>query len=339
MTTPDLQRNLLQKVVDRFPKKSMAVKELSKLLQVSPDGIYRRLRGDSILSPKEISLLAHAFNLSVDSILFRESDQVLFTYSLFSRPITSIDDYLKEVLYQAESVLEAENGRVSYATQEIPVFLYFTASLLFKFKMYIYARTYWPLPEFRHARFSSQLIPDSTWQMARSIAEIYNGIPSIEVWRPTLLDNTLNQICYLLTAGQFESPTDSLLILDAIEELIDHANFMAEVGKKSIPGESSVTMGAAFQLFFNEYSSTNDTILIESSQGKVMFTSLGMPNFLKTGDSRFLEEIGTWFEELTGHSTSLTRHASRARDQFFSQLSKKVDATRQRLNILLEEPG
>jgi hypothetical protein len=339
MSPPDLQRKILEKVTARFKKRSLAVETLSNLLKVSKDGIYRRLRGESALSPQEISLLAHNFNLSIDAILFEQSEQILFSYSLFSQPVTGIHDYVKEVYKQAQLSASLREVQVSYATQEIPIFLYYVSPVLFRLKMYIYARTYWQLPSFREKAFSFDLIPEEACMLARQTAAIYNSLPSLEVWRPSLLDNTLSQVLFLATAGLFAHPEDSLLVLNAIQELMDHAKAMAKNGRKSAPGDLSTGAGGNYRMFYNEYSSTNDTILLESAQDSILFTSFGMPNFLTTRDSRLLEQIRSWFQELTNNSTSMTSHAAKNRERFFNQLSRKIQLTRERLMIFLEEMG
>lgn len=337
MNALDLQARLLEKVLARFPKRSAAVETLSDLLQVGKDGIYRRLRGDSILTPQEIALLAQTFHVSLDAILFAETDQVLFTYSLFTHPVTSIHDYVQEVNHQAEQVAALNNVQVRYAAQEIPIFLFYASPEIFRFKTYIYAHTYWRLPAFLDTPFAFDLIPEKTFEVARQTAAYYNTLPGLEIWRPSLLDNTLSQIRFLTTAGLFARPADSLVVLDAVQRLLDHAKNMAERGKKSTLSDPPNEWGAAYQLFFNEYASTNDTILLDSDQGSMLFTSFGMPNFLKSSDDRLLGQIRNWFQGLASNSTSLTRHDTKNRERFFLKLTQKIQQTREQLLLLIEK--
>lgn len=337
MSTIDLQYKLLEKVVTRFPKRSVAVEALSTLLQIGKDGIYRRLRGESILTPKEITRIAQKFNISLDTLLFAESDQVIFSYSLFTHPVTSIQDYVQEVYEQASRVATLSNVQVHYAAQEIPVFLFYGSPEIFRLKVYIYAHTYWQLPAFRTTPFSFDLIPERIYETARQTANLYNTLPCEEIWRPSLLDNTLSQIRLLVNAGLFADPADSLVLLDALQTLLDHAKEMAEKGIKSTLGTSVDEKGAPYQLLYNEYASTNDTILLEAEQGALLFTSFGMPNFLKTSDERLLWQIRRWFRGLAANSTSLTRHDAKSRDRFFDDLAIKIRKTREQLLLVIEE--
>jgi hypothetical protein len=53
-----LQHYLLEEISKRFLKKTDAVDVLCQLLNVGKDAIYRRMRGDTVLSPAELTLLA-----------------------------------------------------------------------------------------------------------------------------------------------------------------------------------------------------------------------------------------------------------------------------------------
>ena len=59
----DLQETILDNILKRFPKKSAAVKELADLLDTGQNAVYRRIRGESILTPREIALLARHYNI------------------------------------------------------------------------------------------------------------------------------------------------------------------------------------------------------------------------------------------------------------------------------------
>ena len=70
------QINFLETILGKFSKKSKAVDELSELLQVGKDAVYRRLRGDTVLAPEEMKVLARHFQISIDDFIFEDSNSV-----------------------------------------------------------------------------------------------------------------------------------------------------------------------------------------------------------------------------------------------------------------------
>lgn len=87
----------MEKVLGRFSRRGDAVDALTNLLSHSKDGIYRRLRGDTLLTPDEVLAIAQHFGISLDSLATEGSDKVIFSYNLFARKITSFRQYLEQV--------------------------------------------------------------------------------------------------------------------------------------------------------------------------------------------------------------------------------------------------
>jgi hypothetical protein len=333
----DLQTKLLDRALKKFPKQSVAVAELSRLLNVGQNGVYRRLRGETALLPAEIDLLANAFDLSIDNLIFEQKGKILFSYSLFSRPVYTLRDYLDSVREQAEYYAAQDETYVYYTTQEIPIFLYYSSPLLFRFKMYIYSSIYWNLEFVKDKPFSFDLIPEKFCGEALDIARLYNSLPSEELWSINVLDKTLSQMEFLLQSGKFAYSEEVLMLCNAIEELVDHVKSMAANGRKALPQEPTPEGETSYRLYYNELTSTNDTLLVTVKSGKILFTSVGMPNFLYTTNEFLCNNIYLWFQEMAQRSNSLTVHAAKNRDWFFNRLKEKINYTRKRLDLLMED--
>ena len=73
--TNELQTRLLEQISNKYQRKSEAVDILSNLLSIGKDAVYRRLRGDTLLTPDEIGQLAKAFDISLDAFVFENNKQ------------------------------------------------------------------------------------------------------------------------------------------------------------------------------------------------------------------------------------------------------------------------
>lgn len=334
MSTP-LQKKLLDKILDRYEKKAEAVDELAKLLNVGKDAIYRRLRNDTELKPDEISLLAQHFNLSIDTLIFEQSDSVFFSYNQFSTQVKSFEGYLQEILQVTSRFLHIPNTHFYYTTKDIPLFQYMYFPELIRFKLYVWGMTAWGF-DFLDARaFSFDLVPPHNVELARTIANNYNRLPSTELWGPGIFDNTLDQIEYIASIGGFQIPTDALLLCDKLLELLQHMQKMAKYGSKFNPGSQPQSQLASFHLYHNELVSTNNSILVNFPNGQMLFNTHGNPNFLFTSDEKLCKHSENWFMRILSKSTAISIHGDRIRNQFFRKLEHRIADKRQHIKAAL----
>lgn len=334
MNTPNLQEKLLEHIQGKFSRKQDMITYLSDLLCVSTDGIYRRLRGDTLLSPQEISLLATNFKLSLDKILFDQSDGVVFSYNMLSSPVSSFLDYIGQIYKNLLEVSKIPGAQVYYASQELPIFQYFSFPRLLYFKLYVYGLTSWGFDFLKNKKFNYRMVDPQVSALASECVRLYNALPTKDVWSLNIVDNTLNQLEYLATVDRFEQPEDALLVCDEIIQTLESAKNMAVNGYKPLRKTRSSSQSGRFELYYNEMISTNNTIMVLSPMGKMLFTTINNPNFLKSGDQVFCNMIEQWFDATISHSTSISVHSAKNRDWYFNRLIKKVGAARQRIQQL-----
>jgi uncharacterized glyoxalase superfamily protein PhnB len=331
------QNLLFNELLKRFPRKADAVEELSGMFNLGKDAIYRRMRGDSILTPDELKEIATKYKISLDSLAFEGSNAVFFNYNSFLVKIESFEDYLGGVHQNLDLAMRIPQVRIKYASAEIPVFYYCFFPELMSFKLYIWARTVWNLTHLEEQPFSFDLISPKAIEMIEGLTAKYNMMSSTELWCQNIVDNTLNQIEFVLESGFFKNGEDALRLCDAMNGLTKHLRKMAESGKKfSTNGDPEVSK-TTFDLYHNEMVYTNNTIIMSAPLGKMVFSTFDSPNFLSTTENRICDHTEKWFEKVKNKSIPISLEAEKSRNSFFNRLDKKVQATRQRIELLLEE--
>ncbi len=332
----NLQQALFDQILSRFPTKTAAVAKISEVLNLGRDPIYRRMRGDTILTPDEMSDLARAFHISLDELVFQHENTVFFTYNAFSQQSGNLESYLQSFIDELEKARQAGNPRFYYASAEWPLFQSLFIPELISFKLFIWGRTVIDFPFLQQLQFEFSLIPEPILRLTRHMLECYIGLPSIELWSRNIVDNTLNQILYQLKIDSFKNREDALFLCDKLNELTEHMQKMAKAGRKSLmhvsPDEHS---GASFDLYHNEMVDTNNTILANTTDGRVLFTTLGNPNFIKSTDRQLTTHMEGWFEKVILRSNSISQHAEKSRSMYFMALRKKIDQTRLKITHLL----
>ena len=326
----NLQRQIFERILQNFIKKSSAVESISKLLGIGKDAVYRRFRGDTLLTPDELVLLCRKFNISMDRYIYDDADTIFFKYNPISRPIEHVDDYFSFICNDLESITKLPNAEVFYASSEIPIFYYCSSPELISFKLYVWGRTIWNLQYLQNQSFHFDLFSHQTLALATNMSSLYNKIPSTELWSNQIVDYTLSQIEYVAKSGGFKDKSDALLIYSKLEELMDHLKNMAYHGKKFRPNQSP-EFGTEFQLYHNEMVYTNNTILVRSKNGHTIYSSYCNPNFLKSSDENLYRQTNEWFQHLFQKSNSISKHSEKERNWFFNKLKTKIASSREHI--------
>lgn len=331
------QSKFFEQILSKFPKKSLAVEELSELLAVGKDAIYRRLRGDTLLTPDELQQLSLKYHISLDAMIYDTNNTVFCNYNAFTQKVTNFHQYLEGILGQIQQVAQLPNSTVHYASVEIPVFYYMYFPDLIAFKLYVWGLTTWNLEYLNERKFSKDLISYPTLKSIEELHQTYNNLPSTELWSLGILDNTLNQIEYISVTNRFENPEDALGLCDILMQLMGHLKSMAAYGHKFPPNISAHTGGGTFDLYHNELYSTNNTILVNTIAGQILFTTFCNPNFLTSTDSRLCTFTKDWFKTIISKSNSISLHSEKGRNWFFNRLERKIKAVRNRIEMQLSE--
>ncbi len=334
----NLQQELLDRILASYTKKVDAVEVLCKLLSVSKDAVYRRLRGDTLLTPNEIGVLAKHFGISLDNLILSGSSSVHFSMSAFTTPIESTEDYLLELHKDLHRLDNIPDVKVYYTSQELPIFYYFLFPELTIFKLYVWGRTAWDFDYLKQQAFALHLIPPHSVKLSQEIINMFMRLDTIELWSANIIDNTLNQIEHHYYHGAITETEQAIMLCDKCEELANHLSVMAEHGCKFKPGMQT-DRGPSFLLLHNDSLLTNNTIFVDSPTHQWVFSAFGDPSYLVTSDPRICKFTSNWFHKIINKSVPMSNHAESFRTRFFHQVKKKIDLTKKRIEMRTQEIG
>lgn len=333
-----LQDQLLDAILVQFPKRSTAVEALSKMLGIGKDAVYRRLRGDTLLTPNEVRQLAQTFKISLDALVFDDSEMFIMAYGFAKKPVSDFQTFLKVTHHQLEQIASLADIRIQFAVSDIPFFYYGFFPELAAFKLYIWGKTVWSFNHLQDRKFDLNLLADVDRQWIEKLRDLYNTLPSTEHWSWNILDLTLRQIEFYLLNDDFEQTSDAFLLCDRLMELIQHLEHMAQYGRKfmvNTPPENALVDG--FELYLNELVNDNPTILVLAEKEKILFTSYHQPHFLKTTDSQMCQTSENWFRQLEAKSKQISKDAQKKRAWFFKVLKEQIEQTKRRMTQHLND--
>jgi hypothetical protein len=91
-----VQKLLFDQIVSLLPKQIVVAHEISDLLSLSTDAVYRRMRGEKKLNIEEICTLCDHFDISIDDLLRRKLHNVRFETVPFHSD--ELDNFLSHLL-------------------------------------------------------------------------------------------------------------------------------------------------------------------------------------------------------------------------------------------------
>ena len=330
------QAVFLERLSGRFNSRSELVREVSKVLHLGRDAIYRRLRGDTAVTADELMLLANTFGVSM---LLGQADGrsvPQLRYPDGQQPIRDEYDHFIRLQQCLEWIKPLEGASLEIACSELPMHYQLALPTLRSFKVFMYGITSWNLPKWKREKFSSRLIDGGLHGIIEQTVQEQYKLPTRELWSVGVLDVTLRQLRYVAQVGRFSDTADLTKIYDELLLVVDHLEHMASTGKRFPLGQQPTPSSPAFRVYHNELSNTADVILVRSADRSFLFTTLLTPNYVASGHPVLANEVQQWFDNLVDHGNALHFEVGKYAAQYFGFLRRKVVAERER--VLLGDP-
>ena len=301
-----LQEQVLNLVYQRRPgwKRNELVRELKELWSCSRTAVYDRLSGRVQLNLRELDLLGRHYGIYLKDLHRTETDE-----NAPSDPLS--------VLIDALTLAVKRGSTLSFATTEIPVFYLFQYPELCAVKTYIWRCFNWKadsevVPEFNLDYWMRE--PEN--HALQQLWQLYSRVPSEEIWCSVMLDNLLNQIHYLTTAGHLHRLKDFHQIEQTLHDLLGHLREYVLSGKKDNQ--------AALEVRDNEFSTTNNFVLLNDREHPTVYlTGIAMTVF-RNDDPLLTDQLRRSWEQQVRHSQQLTNGSDRDRHLFFQKIEQRV---------------
>lgn len=327
--TDNFQRAFFGRLQLRFDSKKEMIEAISKLLHVGRDGVYRRIRGETVLAADEMITLARHYSIKIETRSKEQMPKMYFPNG--AKKFTSELEWFEELLQRTKMNAALPDVKVDYATPELPLFYQLYAPTLLAYKTYIFGTTAWDLSKWKGAEFSPDMIDPGVQKIAEELMPVLYSFPARELWSAGILDVTLREIIHGVEVGNLPNSSVVDKMFDEIEAIIQHMEAMTKAGKRFAPNEVYTEKSPDFRVYHNEMTNTNNVILVHSSLQSIVYTTFVNPNYLFSTDERLYARTQTWFINLVSTSNTLNNDAAKYRIAYFKHLRKKVDDAKRRI--------
>lgn len=323
-----LQAQFFEKLKDIIPPSITMVDELSEVLGLSKDSVYRRIRNETSLSLEEIVKLCKHYKVSFDLASEQESGNVTFFYELLNT-IEDFKKYLTAIRIDMDAIARSMPHLVTYTAIDIPIFHHFQFRELTAFKVFYWMRSIILDPSFKGQRFCVHDIDPEVIRLAKELYDSYVKVHSVEIWTAETVISQIDQIRYCWESGLFQTKEDALLICKQTEDELLKVQQQAEFGTKDLTGNKDYADN--FKLYYSEIGIGNNCIMTEKGQMKAVYLSFHTLNKLFTTNQQFCQETERWLNNMIHKSILISEVSEKYRYQFFKNILELLVKVRKQI--------
>ena len=324
MESANTQLRFFQHVKSILPPNISFVDEMADLLNISNDSAYRRIRAEKPISFDELQILCVHYKVSLDQFLHIDSGSYIFSGELGPEGDTAFDKWIENVLKQLSFVNSFTHKQLYYLAKDVPIMDQFMVPDLLAFKSFLWCRSILQYEHLKGKKFSLKENSEKLLEMSSKIEAVYLKIPTTEIWNVESINSTIRQLEFYREADMFEDKEDINKVYHALLTLINHLELQSETGLKFRVGEKPGFNAAAFDLFWNDLVTADNTVLAELDLRKVTFLNHSVLNFISTTDVKFNSFIHNNMQNLIKRSTQLSKVGEKDRYRFFNTLRDKI---------------
>jgi hypothetical protein len=314
------QIHFLDKIKNVIPESVSITDELSEILGISTDSVYRRLRGETLLDINEIQILCSRYSISFDSGI-NNSGSISFNYEGMGNS-KGFENYLKSILNDMLLIESAENKQIIYSAIDVPIFHHFNYPELSAFKMFYWMKAVVSDPVLSDKKFSPSHITVEFADLGKKIYEVYCKIPSIEIWTDETINSLIKQIEFYWDSGNFATKEDALIVCEKAKQEIETLNIQAE---KSCKNSGSINSISNFTLYHSDIEIGNNCIYTKKDDFETIYLSVHTFNKIKTSEFSFVNDTKIWLDNLIKKSNQISGVSQIYRYKFFKKAGDKLE--------------
>ena len=332
MTTGELQQQLFKIISDKTGT-AISANEIATVLGISTDSAYRRMRGEKTISLDELYTLCSNYQVSLDKIMNVQTKGILFQGEYLDKNTFRFEEYLMSMQNNMAYMNSFKEKRFYYLCKDLPIFHQYHIREIAAFKRFFYLKTYFHFPGFEKKKFKFSDHPDELFAIEQKILELYNQIPSVEIWNLENMNIFFRQIEFYRDGQVFESDEDVYILYEAIEKLWNHLEEQASRGYKFNYGDIEKKPIGEFKMYFNEVLLGDNNMMVELDGTKMSYISHTTINFMLTRDAAFNENMYNHIQNQVKRSTLISEVSEKERARFFRIIRERILARKQNLRL------
>ena len=333
MNVNELQQQLFQAIKRKLQKEESVAEEIARLLEISTDSAYRRMRGEKTITFEELYTIATNYNISLDQLMNIHNGAIMFQGQYLDKNNFRFEEYMTSMLQNLAYMNSFKEKEFYYSCKDIPVFYHFVFREIAAFKWFFWLKTYFQFPEFERKKFRFSGYPDDLFAIDQKVLNLYNQIPSVEIWNIESMSIIFRQIEFYRDSQVFESDRDVYILYEAVEKLWGHLEKQAAFGYKFTYGDPEEKPTGKFRMYFNEVLLGDNNMLAVLDGVKLSYIAHTTINFMLTRDMVFNENMYNHLQNQMKRSTLISAVSEKERAKFFRIIRERIARRKEALNV------
>lgn len=328
-----MQQQLFAEIKRKAGVNASVADEVAKLLDISSDSAYRRIRGEKTVSLDELHKLCTHYKISLDQMMNVQTGSFIFQGNLLNPKTYRYDTYLTNMMHTLAYFNSFKEKEYYYLCKDSPMFHYFHFKELAAFKYFFWMGTLVYFPEFRNKKINVDEFPDELFEICKKNLVLYNQMDSFEVWNMESLNSTVHQIEYYVDSQMFSSDQDALKVYNAIQKVFYHLEEQAQRGYKfAIDDPEKKPMGK-YNLYFNEIVLLDNSMMVSLDNSKMAVMTHTAINYMMTRDVSYCENLYQYMQNLIRRSTMISEVSEKERARFFRRMHERIERRKDALKV------
>ena len=333
MNVNELQQNLFQAIKSKLPVDASVVDDVAALLEISTDSAYRRIRGEKPIMLDELYKIAIHYRISLDQLMNISNDTIQFQGRYLDQKNFRFEDYKNNLLQNMTYINSLKEKEIYYSCKDLPMFHLFVLREIAAFKWFFWLKTYFHFPEFERKQFNVSDYPEELFAIDQKALDIYNHVPSVEIWNIENMNILLRQIDFYLGGQVFKSDRDAYALYEAAEKLWGHLEEQAALGYKFNYNDPEKRPMSRYRMYFNEVFLGDNSMLIIADGLKLSYVAHSTINFMLTRDLDFNENLYNHLQNQMKRSTLISAVSEKERSRFFRIIRERIARRKEALDL------
>lgn len=302
------QEILLKKIRIQLPPTLSINDEIATVLSISYDAAHRRVSGKSKFSIDETVALANHYNLSLDELFFKK-DKIIIEKTIEIHSLKDLRLYFEQSARAIEKLTTNANTTLYYSAKDIPLFYFMDASLLSKFKAYVWLS----LLENKDSKIAFEyfVIDESFSISMQKLKKAYEESNVKEVWNDTTINSSLQQILYFHESGLLTHKSATKLFFE-LKKIIEN-----------IKNKCNST-DCQFSIYYNELILLNNNLLFESNKNLTLFVPYTLLGYFISTNIESCQNVHRFFNQQIENSKHLNQAGLKDQNLFFNRMNQKI---------------
>lgn len=310
------QELLLKQIRKQLSGNESVNDAIASILNVSYDAAHRRVSGKSKFSIDETVQLANHYNISLDSLFFQKG-KIIIEKTVEITTLNEMQQYFKNSAEQIEILTKHQNSSLYYSAKDIPLFYFMDATILSKFKAYVWLNLL--SPNTSQVAFEDFVIDTSFMEPMEKAKKAYEKVEVNEVWNDTTINSSLQQILYFYESGLLNYKNANALFND-LKRIIN------------LIKEKCNNPKSKFTIYYNELILLNNNLLIESDAKLTLFVPYTLLGYFITDNEDSCKNVHQFFKQQIRSSKALNQTGIKDQNLFFNKAIRKIDYYIDQLN-------